>query len=43
VIFIICESTGDNNPSKKQLEEIEETNEDQREKELAKGKFFEFN
>ncbi len=43
VMFIVCicqcESTGDNkaNPSKKQLEEIEELNEDQREKELAKS------
>jgi hypothetical protein len=43
-MFIVCicqcESTGDNkaNPSKKQLEEIEELNEDQREKELIKVK-----
>ncbi len=40
MIFIVwicqCESTGDN-PSKKQLEEIEETKEDQREKELTKS------
>jgi len=44
-MFIVCicqcESTGDNkaNPSKKQLEEIEELNEDQREKELAKSNY----